>query len=174
MVDKRSKRRPLDRVAALLAQAETWSVTLSTMRAIRFIEIENLTEREERLLRLAEELGLDPGSSAAFQDHVRVYLALVFASLASERALTKTTRTAAFYSAVALATSSGENLREVMGLNEKLRDLSRDERDRELGMTALRVAGGNRHGALRALESVLVRLEDTSDEGEETAARAHA
>jgi hypothetical protein len=173
VVTETSKRRPLDRIAALLAQAETWSITLPTMRAIRFLEVEGLTEREDRLLRLAEEFGLDPETSAAFQDHVRVYLGLVFSSWASNRALTETTRTAAFCCAVALATSSGENLREVMGLHEKLRGLAREGVDDELAAIALRVAAGNRHGALRTLEPVLARLEVASDEGDERPTRAH-
>lgn len=130
-------------------------------RALRLVSVPWLSLREERLLALAEEVGLDAGRSV-FVDHARIYLALACCSWAVRTDLAITTRKAALAAAIVLGAAASENLREVMGLNEKLRGLAASSIDSTLARHALSVTLGELHGeldAFRAIDPVLRRLE---------------
>ncbi len=143
---------PIARIAELLDSAGTfWPAALTARRALDHVHIESLTEREERLLALAEELGPQP--SLMLRSQMWVYIALAFLSFASNRALTLGARRASLAAAIALASNTIVTLRENMGLNEKLREMV--GLDPELGPLVIRVVTGRPAGTIYAIDRLL-------------------
>ncbi len=158
------RRAPLERVEHLLSSSASPAAPIEriVLRALRLVVLDSLTQREERLLSLAEEIGLDEGMRSVFVSHARVYLALACCSWALDAERDASSRNAAFAAAIVLGASASENLREVMGLNDKLRLVADTDVDRGLSVNAILVASGDSHGdlaAYRAIEPVLTRLE---------------
>jgi hypothetical protein len=142
----------IQRIAGLLEPARTfWPAARTARRALERVRVDALTDREKRLVELAEEFGPEPGFMQRSQ--MWVYLALALLSFARNRALTLDTRRAAYAAAIALASNTILTLRENMGLDEQLRDLV--GLDSELGALALRVVAGRPAGTIHAIERVL-------------------
>jgi hypothetical protein len=163
-----SRSRPIDplrHTQALLWRptAEALPLDLLARRAIGLVRIARLSAHEERLLLLAEEVGLDQGARTILFDHARIYVALACCSWTSDRELDLDSRCAALVAALALAFPVSENLRELMGLDEKLRNVARGSAGWGLpphahGLCSERF--GSEAEATDALESALVRIED--------------
>lgn len=164
LTTRRTRRaRAVERARALIGRPGRTASTVDRIvsHALDDIAVDLLSTREERLLRLAEDFALRAGTGTVFRNHVRVHLALVFASLAARADAPRPSRVAALVAAVALGASVGANLREVTGLNDLLRGLAAASEDAELGLCAMRVLVGGLQDdldVLRAVEPVLERL----------------
>jgi hypothetical protein len=167
-----------ERALALLhdSRRETSPIEALVERALRRVRLLGPTDREGRLLQVAEELsqGLDEPTRRALWNHVRVYVGLACAGWAANRTLSQETRASAFVAAIGLAATASMNLRAVMGLDDRLRVLAGAGVDPGLREAATRVVAGWYKGEaeiLRALGPVLDRLDgpEDLDEVEESA-----
>jgi hypothetical protein len=161
---------PGERARALLRDSPHEPLLLEQLaeRALGLVQLPALTERENRPLRVAAELshGVDEATRRALRHHVRVYVGLASSSWAMNASFSRDTRIASVVAAVALAAISSENLREVMGLNARLRGLATLDVHRDLGLLAVRVAAAGQVSeaeVARALGSILDRLDAPSD-----------
>ncbi|HZU97715.1 MAG TPA: hypothetical protein VFF73_13525, partial [Planctomycetota bacterium] len=112
-----------ERARAILSGASATLALEIAARALALIDPPSITGREDRLLALAEEFRALAGRHPAFANHMRIYLALALGEWASRGILSERGREAAITAAVALSVESSANLREVMGVNERLRRL---------------------------------------------------
>jgi hypothetical protein len=142
-------------------------------RALSLVDVARPTAREERLLELAEDMAAAANGHLLFRSHTLIYVALASCSWAISPALGERSQNAAILVAVALASTARPNLVEVMGLGDRLRELSRICMNPELALAARVAAFGelsNELDACRVLESVIDSLEESP--GAETAVRS--
>lgn len=126
---------------------------------------ESITEREQRLIRLAGEaskVALEP-QGHAFRDHAVLYMALLCCSWAEQPSHLPEARTVALVAATSLAALASDNRRTLMGVSAALSDLAAIE-DLDAGVRecALRVGSEDEpsHPVLAGtLAPVVTRLE---------------
>lgn len=143
-------------------------------RFLALVRVDRPTERERRLVSLAEQIAVADGRTRdILGSHLRIYVALACCSWATDGSLDERSRSAAFAAAIALGAIASQNLREVMGLDEKLRAAADASHERSLVELARRAASREFTGELdvyRSLEPIVRDMEDVS--GDFNAARS--
>jgi hypothetical protein len=155
-----------DRARAILSGASPTLALGIAARALALVEPPSITAREDRLLALAEEFRALAATHAAFTNHMQIYLALALCEWASRGILPERGSEAALLAAVALSVEPSANLREVMGVSERLRQLVGSPANRALAAAVRRLLLGGSEVRLevcRALFEVLRDLEAPSD-----------
>jgi len=117
-----------------------------------------LSERERRILANADQLAHDTTHALAFVMQAHLYLSFLACSWAKNASLSSSRRDLALLAAIGLAAVNGQNAREALGVDDRLKLLALDPSLDADVRAAVELVGGDHAELLKRLEWLFDKL----------------